>query len=79
VEGKFGQGKRRFGLDLIREKIVDTSGCTIAMNLVVMNMEKLLKLLFVFFDELYWFMLVTFAAERRITMLSSLRPCKAVC
>jgi hypothetical protein len=53
VEGKFGQGKRRFGLDLIREKLIETSGCTIAMNMLVMNLEKLLELLLVFIADLY--------------------------
>ena len=38
VEGKFGQGKRRFGLDLIREKLALTQGSTIAMNILVMNL-----------------------------------------
>jgi hypothetical protein len=49
VEGKFGQGKRRFGLGLIREKLALTQGSTIAMNILVMNLEKLLELLFVLF------------------------------
>jgi hypothetical protein len=33
VEGKLGQGKRRFGLGLIREKLALTQGSTIAMNI----------------------------------------------
>jgi hypothetical protein len=49
VEGKFGQGKRRFGLGLICEKLALTQGSTIAMNILVMNLEKLLELLFVLF------------------------------
>jgi hypothetical protein len=49
VEGKFGQGKRRFGLDLIREKLALTQGSTIAMNILMMNLEKLLEFLFVLF------------------------------
>jgi hypothetical protein len=47
VEGKIGQGKRRFGLGLIREKLPATQGSTIALNVLVMNLEKLLELLFV--------------------------------
>ncbi len=35
VEGKFGQGKRRYGLGLIREKLALTQGSTIAMNILV--------------------------------------------
>jgi transposase, IS5 family len=52
VEGKIGQGKRRFGLGLIREKLSATQGSTIALNVLVMNREKLLELLFVFFATL---------------------------
>jgi len=49
VEGKIGQGKRRFGLGLIREKLAITQGSTIALNVLAMNLEKLLALLFVLF------------------------------
>jgi len=49
VEGKIGQGKRRFGLGLIREKLPMTQGSTIALNVLVMNLEKLLELLFILF------------------------------
>jgi hypothetical protein len=55
-EGKFGQGKRRFGWGLIREKLALTQGSTIAMNILVMNLEKLLELLFVLFT--CWFHLL---------------------
>lgn len=48
VEGKIGQGKRRFGLGLIREKLAVTQGSAIALSVLVMNLEKLLGLLFVF-------------------------------
>lgn len=56
VEGKIGQGKWRFGLGLIREKLPATQGSTIALNVLVMNLEKLLELLFVFFA--YWLQLL---------------------
>jgi IS5 family transposase len=49
VEGKIGQGKRHFGLGLIREKLPATQGSTIALNNLVMNLEKLLELLFALF------------------------------
>jgi hypothetical protein len=52
VEGKIGQGKRRYGLDLIREKLAVTQGSTIAINVLVMNLQKLLELLFMLFA--YW-------------------------
>ena len=47
VEGKIGQARQQFGLDLVCEKLVETSGCTIAMNPLVMDLEKLLELLLV--------------------------------
>ena len=55
VEGKIGQGKWRFGLGLIREKLSATQGSTIALNALVMNLEKLLELLFVFLRPCYAF------------------------
>ncbi len=58
IEGKFGQGKRRFGLGLIREKLASTQGLTIALNVLVMQLEKLLELLFVFCAALLCFFLV---------------------
>jgi hypothetical protein len=48
VEAKFGEGKRRYGLGLIREKLAPAHGSTLAINILVMNLEKLLVLLFVF-------------------------------
>lgn len=47
VEGKTGQGKRRFGLDLIHEKLATTQGSAIALNVLVMNLDKLRELLVV--------------------------------
>ena len=57
VEGKIGQGKRRHGLGLIREKLAVTQGSTIAINLLVMNLQKLLELLFVLFAYLFQYLL----------------------
>lgn len=58
VEGKFGQGKRRFGLGLIREKLAITQGSMIALNVLVMKLEKLLELLFILFTALLRLLLV---------------------
>ena len=58
VEGKIGQRKRRFGLGLIREKLAITQGSMIALNVLVMNLEKLLELLFVLFTALLRLLLV---------------------
>ena len=44
IEGKFGQGKRRFGLAKIMAKLAVTSVTVISLNLIVMNLEKLFRL-----------------------------------
>jgi len=46
IEGKFGQGKRKFRLACIRGKLHETSGSMIALVFLVMNLEKLLKEVF---------------------------------
>ncbi|UNO49430.1 IS5 family transposase [Alicyclobacillus acidoterrestris] len=46
VEGKFGEGKRSYGLGLIRARLRQTSETVIALQLLVMNLEKRLRLLF---------------------------------
>ncbi len=42
VEGKFGQGKRRFSLDRIMAKLATTSETVIMVAFIVMNLEKAL-------------------------------------
>ncbi|MCL6600259.1 MAG: IS5 family transposase [Alicyclobacillus macrosporangiidus] len=46
IEGKFGEGKRRYGLGLIRARLPETSASVIVMQLLVMNLERKLRLLF---------------------------------
>lgn len=46
VEGKFGQGKRRFGLDRIMAKLQETSEAVIWVNILVMNLERRLMIIF---------------------------------
>lgn len=43
IEGKFGQGKRRFGLNLIMAKLKETSESKIAISVLVMNLMTLLS------------------------------------
>jgi len=43
IEGKFGQGKRRFTLDRIMAELAKTSEATIAISFIVMNLEKILS------------------------------------
>ena len=50
-EGKFGEGKRRYGLNLIKAKLKETSETVIIMNLIVMNLAHLYRVLFVFFSK----------------------------
>ena len=46
IEGKFGQGKRRFGLGLIMTKLAQTTKTAISISFIVMNLEKWLKVIF---------------------------------
>jgi hypothetical protein len=53
VEGKFGEAKRGYRLGLIRARLRQTSETVIALQLLVMNLEKRLRLLFwLLFGEL---------------------------
>jgi IS5 family transposase len=45
VEGKFGEGKRKYSLGKIMTKLAETSATTIVLSLIVMNLEKKLRLL----------------------------------
>jgi len=38
IEGKFGQSKRRFGLDRVMTKLAITSQCSIAMSFLFINL-----------------------------------------
>ncbi|MFC0215227.1 IS5 family transposase [Paenibacillus chartarius] len=53
IEGKFGEGKRKYGLGRIRARLDETSGAVIALQLLVMNLERRLRLLFFFIFQ--WF------------------------
>ena len=48
VEGKFGQGKRRFTLARIMAKLAGTSEVVIMISFMVMNLEKILSGGFIF-------------------------------
>jgi len=43
IEGKFGQGKRRFGLSRVMAKLAETSEVAIMVSFIVMNLEKILS------------------------------------
>ncbi len=48
IEGKFGEGKRRFSLGCIRTRLQTTSETQIHLVFLVMNLQKILRDLFVF-------------------------------
>jgi hypothetical protein len=68
IEGRIGTGKRKYGLDRILTKLVETSRTVITMAFFVMNAEKilrLLRLLFVLLVSIYFAMLWLWASWRR--------------
>lgn len=52
VEGKFGEAKRVYKLDRIFAKLPETGKTVIAMQLLVMNLERMLRLLLCFFQNM---------------------------
>ena len=53
VEGKFGQGKRRFGLGRVMAKLAGTSAAQISLSFLVMNLERALARFFFSLALLY--------------------------
>lgn len=49
VEGKFGQGKRRFSLGRVMAKLAHSAETAIAITFLVMNLERYLQVLMLFF------------------------------
>lgn len=49
IEGKFGEGKRCYGLGRIRARLQATSETVISLQLLVMNLERRLRLFFLSF------------------------------
>jgi transposase, IS5 family len=43
IEGKFGEGKRRYSLDQMMTKLSNTSETAIAITFLVMNLSALLR------------------------------------
>ena len=43
IEGKFGQAKRKFSLDLVKTKLKETSETSIAITFLVVNLSQLLR------------------------------------
>ena len=53
IEGKFGQGKRRFSLSRIMAKLASTSETAIMISFMVMNLEKILSSILYFLLFVY--------------------------
>lgn len=72
VEGKFGQAKRRFGLNRIMTKLPETSECVIILTFLVMNLRKWLDAVIARRDVRASFLKVIFLAItgliRRLTV-----------
>lgn len=51
IEDKFGKGKRQYGLSLIKEKLKQTSEATIIIILIVMNLARGYRDLFVSYSK----------------------------
>lgn len=54
VEGKFGEGKRTYGLGRIMTRLQETSKSVIALQLLVMNLEYRLRLLLYYFFKVHF-------------------------
>ncbi|QPN69183.1 IS5 family transposase [Synechococcus sp. CBW1108] len=68
IEGRIGTSKRKYGLDRIMTKLIETSRTVITMAFFVMNAEKILRLLrfsFSILVSVYILMLYLFASWRR--------------
>ena len=73
IEGRIGTSKRKYGLDLIMTKLVETSRSVIGMALFVMNAEKilrLLRLLFALFVCVYMMFASMTTRERHVKRLA---------
>ncbi|MCP9902309.1 transposase [Cyanobium sp. Cruz CV13-4-11] len=73
IEGRIGTSKRKYGLDLIMTKLVETSRSVIGMALFVMNTEKilrLLRLLFALFVCVYMMFASMTTGERHVKRLA---------
>jgi hypothetical protein len=72
IEGRIGTSKRKYGLDRIMTKLVETSRTVITMAFFVMNAEKmlrLLRLLFAFWSSVFFAIIHLCATWRRPALL----------
>jgi IS5 family transposase len=55
IEGKFGEGKRRYSLGLVKTRLQETSETQIHLAFLVMNLQKILRDLFIFIFSMRFF------------------------
>lgn len=72
VEGKFGQGKRRFGLSRIMAKLQETSETVIWINIIVMNLERRLAVFLYYFVHRIRRFIISVKQHYRVSMTSML-------
>ena len=61
IEGKFGEGKRKLGLGRIRARGAETGLTVIALQFLVMNLERRLRVLFLLFFRFIQFFTIRWA------------------
>ena len=77
VEGRFGVGKRRYGLDKIMTKLLGTSETVIALIFMVMNLDVIIHFLsihligYIYKIEVKCVPLANYISRRVITMIDS--------
>jgi IS5 family transposase len=76
VEGKFGQGKRRFSLARVMMKLAQTSEVSIVLSFIVMNLEKILTGIISFLLFIWWRLLGELRGINLKRGNSSLPSCK---
>lgn len=67
IEGKFGQGKRRFSLGRVMAKLAPTAECTIAITFLVINLERWLQ-------QLFWSLFAVLSASMRCREQARQKP-----
>lgn len=72
VEGKYGTGKRKFGLSCIMGKLKETSGSMVCMDIYIMNMEYQLRhgILCAFFEIRKLVKMLCISIELKIELLA---------
>lgn len=68
IEGKFGEGKRKYGLGRISARLQTTSETVIALQFLVMNLEKVLRDTFLSFFQI-WKALYLFVNRKKYTLI----------